>query len=150
MNTKYFASIEHSKKLAHLFPGAEWWLIDHVKCPVEPELIKKGKRLDKKVDSGMWNKYPALHTDMLLEIAPYKIKLKEKKSIGSYGTKRELFLKIIKTPIGYRCDYCCLINENTIRDLSWIEKSLPNALSKVVKWLDEQGLIKDVGNGSKD
>lgn len=75
-NNSEYASIEHSKKLAHLFPDAEWWW-----SKLKPELVQFGNvnqahytdwEIRRNVTYGNEDFlfYPAITIQMALDVLP--------------------------------------------------------------------------------
>ena len=123
-----YADIAHSKELKDLFPDAEWWWnrSKDAKCKdFSVDRLPPNKGYD-----GHYNieRYPALTTDMLLEILPEKLDQKP-----DYAKKRLCIDKIGK-------DYRVLYYEIGV---SFVDKTLPNALSLMVKYLRDNGLLKE-------
>jgi len=110
-----YASIEYSKKLAELFPESEWWY----------QIGKRTKIItvmqSNFPDNPMADYYPALTTDMLLERLP----------------KYSLGYSIIIQYIG-SCWDVTYSNEDID---SFEDKSLPNALAKMLLWLKDNNLL---------
>lgn len=139
MDSKWFADLTWSKKLAKYFPDAEWWWVEWNKPHSIPGLSEKRDAFHSNKTIEEVSIYPALHTDMLLEKLPTKI----------HKHKLEFWLSILKidTPeensdyytVGYSADLIVgglkiLRSENN--------KKLPNALSAMLYWLDQEGLVK--------
>jgi len=117
-NESNFADLSYSKKLKDEFPDAEWWWSnsrDRLQKE-EFEIIKKGTvSWACRKEMGGLLFYPALTTDMLLERLPNKV-------------------QILKWENEYIVSYDG--NAKFIKD-----KSLPNALAKMLIWLKENKLL---------
>ena len=141
MDKKYFADLEWSKKLGHLFPDAEWWWIDEQGksriCNRKPMSLE----LQIKNYGYPINHYPTLHTDMILERLPYNLKTK----FGHHNKEVRIYLKIDKHPdsrIGYRVKYVPEFNPEAKEFFNnrYTDKKLPNALCAMLEWVTKEEL----------
>ena len=143
-----YANIKYSKELKDWFPESEWFVVKtpdgelHFKLKHEAELMYLNAELadaegDTKICFYDWEIYPALTTDMLLERLPGHLKANYKRAepdgnVWDCGinTKIEMLWEE-----GWIVRYVPMI---AVKD-----KSLPNALAKMLLWLINQGLIKE-------
>jgi len=108
-----YADISYSKELKDLFPESEWWWVDSI--------IGGGWVTRKKFIANSYkDALPALTTDMLLERLPK-------------GTWLNIFNHSDGWQVGYRRKI----------ERVFIDKSLPNALCKLLLWLKKEGLLDD-------
>jgi len=136
MNSEY-ASIEYSKDLAELFPDAEWWHCE------TGSIVRKIHRLH----NLHYN--PAITIQMALDILPKFIKIPYKRD---NGTIQECILDL---QITFNCGEGCYVdyedwsvldesngsNDPQIRSSDITDKSLPNALAKMLIYLRKEGLL---------
>ena len=77
MQKRYFADIEHSKRLAHHFQDADWWWQEIPYPKVSIIVGKENKEKPPIMDKGRSSYYPAITTDMVLEKLPKKVVYKD-------------------------------------------------------------------------
>lgn len=131
-----YASLEHSKKLAWLFPDAEWWHIKQGKEGKFTGLANDGvvkaylrNSLDCMEDGLDWS-YPAITTDMALEILPYLISYKKRNyKLRIDKLEENLYDVYYHNSDGYKP---CKINPVLLR----------NALCLMIEYLVKEGIIK--------
>lgn len=113
-----YADIEYSKKLKDYFKDSEWWWVS--------DIIKDKKFFyltnNRHLTCSEW--YPALTTDMLLEII------------------RDKDLKIQRVYNGYEITCPSAIGICGVKYQTPRDKSLPNALSAMTLWLIENNLLE--------
>ena len=127
MKSKYFADIKWSKKLAHHFQDAEWYISPRTKRIVTRKSVKK----------VLVEYLPAVTTDMVLEKLPGEIEYK----------KKIWHLRIEKLKNGFSIEYIAYDNKGYFYVLPKPEKQLicdkklPNVLCQMLEWLEKDGLL---------
>lgn len=119
---KNYADISHSRELGYLFPDAEWWWVRID----DNDLVVLHKDYDVPIKDYNYSTeriYPAITTDMCLEILPDNID----------GFYHELTIR--KQSPDYQVSYS--------KSRMEIDKSLPNALCKLIQLLVKEGIIND-------
>lgn len=127
-----YASIEHSRKLARFFSEAEWWWITHAES--DCEFIDSKDFIGSSRDDGLCQSlYPAITTDMALEVLrkPGRLVITQHEDRTGYDLRFYYFKESDKRTTCY---------PNT-KDM--FDKSLPNALCKMIQHLADQGIIKE-------
>lgn len=115
-----YASIEHSKKLAHLFSEAEWWWVENKDGDITLWEDKPAKESYFIVRSY----YPAITIQMAWNVLPdwtHIIKDAHLGGVVSCQTKEHL-------------------DERFSKEIFY-DKSLPNALCKMIEYLEKEGLL---------
>ena len=148
-----YANITHSKELKDLFPDAEWWWVKTYDIETRKEGKKKYWRQKDTLSWGVHNSkcgcsddkvYPALTTDMLLEILPKKqgwFYIAQDYDRGAYDRYDE------PVYIGWAVWFRAKIKGKQY-NTPYRDKYLNNALCKMVKYLRDSGLLKEESNGS--
>ena len=138
-----YADITHSKELKDLFPDGEYrWVkyttvINGINTNIDWYVVNQDEfNILDESEPCNFQYMSALHTDMLLEILPNYIK---KKNIPYWLTIR-------KATMNYTIVYECSWSEWDKKgwphlDNVCMDKSLPNALSKLVIYLKYNGLL---------
>ena len=124
-----YADKTHSKELKDLFPNAKrWWFEQRVSSEeIEWKLFDKTAYSKETLPKYYLSRIPALTTDMLLEILPSPQRI----------NGRPCVLEIVKG-VAYTVRY---YHPHEYHEES--DKSLPNALCKTLKYLRDNGLLKE-------
>jgi len=126
MKESNFADIKYSRKLAWLFPDAEWWWYkwNDNKCRDDYSIVTKDNEsmiYAKSIKADIYI-HPAITTDMALEVLP-------------------ISTEIYKIRNGY-------LVKNDVRAINYEfeDKPLKNALCQMILYLVEEGVIKNVSD----
>jgi len=150
MNENNLIDIEYSKKLAHLFPKSEWWWVTYERNPdYKPfegkyyqftlENIKDKKKVRTKDNPIICtSEYPAPTTDELLERLPQNMKKLQKGCYELTILKKSYVIEGDYFNVGYS-QY--LKRDDFLPNPYITDKSLTNALAKMIIYLDKEKLL---------
>jgi len=132
-----YADIEYSKQLAKEFPDSEWWWVKYIEpingvnTQIDWYIVNQGRfNVINEGEPCNFQSCPALTTDMLLEWLPKEIDKNNWYHVLSIFCFPDVF-------------EVCYTNEDIVLNDETIEdKSLPNALAKLLIWLKTEGLLK--------